>query len=391
MVNGDMMEDTINFEELYEAYQLCLKNKKRKVGTYSFVNDNLCNNLIILLDKLNNRNYQLGASNCYVITDPAYREIYAAQFSDRIVQHFYMKEVEKILDEELVEGCCSCREKKGTDFALKLLKKFLTETSQNGKNDCFFLKIDLSGYFMSIDRKIISNKFLKLIDKKYFGKHKELLMYLTPIIFENNPSLNCIYKCSEKLRNKVPERRKMNPASNYGMAIGNLTAQAGSNLNLNDFDHYVTEDLKFSKYIRYVDDIVIISNCRNELIDKLPNIINKLKETNQKINEKKTKIDTAYHGVSFLGKVSYPYGYQKAKKTTIIRTYQKARNIQYENLDNLLAKTNSQIGTLKKYNCRKLILNYAKIIKNKIPKKVIFDKEKLKFKYIKKNIVIETK
>ena len=35
----------------------------------------------------------------------------------------------------------------------------------------------------------------------------------------------------------------MNPQSDYGMAIGNLTAQAGSNLNLNDFDNYVVKDL----------------------------------------------------------------------------------------------------------------------------------------------------
>ena len=31
----------------------------------------------------------------------------------------------------------------------------------------------------------------------------------------------------------------MNPQSDYGMAIGNLTAQAASNFNLNDFDNFV--------------------------------------------------------------------------------------------------------------------------------------------------------
>lgn len=88
------MEDKITFEELYEAYILCLKNKKRKIGTFNFVNDSICENLITLLDELNNRTYVPRQSNCYVITDPALREIYAAQFTDRIVQHFYMKEIE---------------------------------------------------------------------------------------------------------------------------------------------------------------------------------------------------------------------------------------------------------------------------------------------------------
>ena len=141
------MEDKITFEELYEAYLLCLKNKKSKMGTYGFVNENLCQNLIKLLDDLNNNKYEPEKSNCYVVTDPAMREIYAAEFRDRIVQHFYMKEVEDILEEELIDGCCSCRQGKGNDYALNLLKKHLIETSNNGKEDCYFFKIDLSRLF----------------------------------------------------------------------------------------------------------------------------------------------------------------------------------------------------------------------------------------------------
>ena len=41
---------------------------------------------------------------------------------------------------------------------------------------------------------------------------------------------------------------------------GNLTAQAGSNLNLRNFDSYVINTLGLKQYVRYVDDIVIISH-----------------------------------------------------------------------------------------------------------------------------------
>ncbi len=47
------MEEKLTFEELYDAYMMCLKNKKRKNGTYSFVNEKICENLINLLDELN--------------------------------------------------------------------------------------------------------------------------------------------------------------------------------------------------------------------------------------------------------------------------------------------------------------------------------------------------
>lgn len=376
------MKDEITFEELYHAYLLCLKNKKRKAGTYNFVNYDLCKNLINLLDDINNRTYLPRPSNCYVITDPALREIYAAQFRDRILQHFYLNEIEDLIEGELVNGCCSCRINKGTDYALKLLKKYLENVSNKGKKDCFFLKIDLSGYFMSINRKFVSNKFSELIVKKYKGNHKEILLYLTPIIFENNPARGRIQKYSEKLRAKVPDRRKMQEDSILGMAIGNLSAQAGSNINLNEFDHFVVEKLGLQNYIRYVDDIVIIDSSKEKLYKSLPYIIEKLEETHQKINLKKTKIDTAYHGVAFLGRVSYPYGYQKPKKENIIRTYQKAKELIYIDKYELLAKVNSQIGTLKNHNCRKLIIEYSKIIMDNTEGILNFDNELKKFYFI---------
>lgn len=373
------MEEKLTFEELYEAYMMCLKNKKRKNGTYSFVNEKICENLINLLEELNSYTYIPRPSNCYVITEPALREIYAAQFKDRIVQHFYLNEIEDILESKFVDGCCSCRKNKGIDYALRLLKNYLIKTSKNWKKECYFLKIDLSGYFMSIDRKQISNKFENLILQEYKGKHKKLLLYLTSVIFENNPALNCKYKCNENLRIKVPERRKMDPNSEYGMAIGNLTAQAASNLNLNDFDNFIVNELGLKNYVRYVDDIVIVSDNKEILIKRLPKIIKKLELTHQKISKKKTKIDTAYHGIHFLGKVSYPYGYQKPSKQVIIKTCTKAKKIEYEDRENLIAKVNSQIGTLKKNNSRKLIINYANLLPDEVKKIITFNKKDCKF------------
>lgn len=235
---------------------------------------------------------------------------------------------------------------------------------------------------MSINRKQISDKFLNLVINKYKGKHKQLLIYLTPLIFENNPALNCTYKCDKNLRDKVPERRRMNIESNYGMAIGNLTAQAASNVNLCNFDNYIINTLGFKQYVRYVDDMVIISKSKQKLIKALAPITKKLEETHQTINTKKTKIDTAYHGVSFLGKVTYSYEYQKTTKQVIIRVNQKAKNIKYTNKTNLLAKTNSQIGILKKYNCQKLILNYINMLPKEVLNIIKFNNIKHKFEVL---------
>ena len=61
------------------------------------------------------------------------------------------------------------------------------------------------------------------------------------------------------------------------------------------------------------------------MIEAIPKIKKKLNETHQTINKKKTKVDTAYHGIKFLGKISYPYGYQKPSKQVVKRVCKKAK------------------------------------------------------------------
>ena len=71
------------------------------------------------------------------------------------------------------------------------------------------------------------------------------------------------------------------------------------------------------------------------------------------------------------------------KNQVIIRVYQKAKKITYTDNDNLLAKTNAQIGYLKNYNCKKLITNYANLLPKEVKDILKFDDTEYKFKKIK--------
>ncbi len=62
-----------------------------------------------------------------------------------------------------------------------------------------------------------------------------------------------------------------------------------------------------------------------------------------------------------------------------MRIWQKAKDIKYEGTNSLLAKTNSQIGSLKNYNCRKLISQYADLLPEEVKKTIEFNKDKNKF------------
>ena len=64
---------------------------------------------------------------------------------------------------------------------------------------------------------------------------------------------------------------------------------------------------------------------------------------------------------------------------------QKTKNFSYSDTDNLIAKTNSQIGFLKNYNCRKVIFTYANQVLEKASNTIEFDEENMKFKKAIKN------
>ena len=99
---------------------------------------------------------------------------------------------------------------------------------------------------------------------------------------------------------------------------------------------------------------VNVSNSKQELFSVLNKIETLLTNKGAKLNRKKTRIDTAYHGIEFLGKVTYPYGYQKSTKEVIKRTMTNIKKLN-PNDEHFKESIASTIGMFKNYNCRKLI------------------------------------
>ena len=368
----------ITFERIYTSYENCMRKKAKSTAALQFSFADLIDNLQSIIDDINNRTYVHGRSTCFVNLDPCPREIFAAQFRDRVIQHFFCEEMEAVFDRVLVPTTTSCRKGKGTDYALKTLKKDLLRLTEDGKKDCYYLKFDISGYFMSISRKRLINIMMNLIQREYQGDYKEELLYLTPIIYGNNPALNRIIRGDRSLFNKVPDRKKMNPEGEKGIAIGNITAQMGGNYYLNDFDHYCTDELAVDGYVRYVDDVIILMKNKQRLKEIGELVTAKLKVIGMAVSRKKTILDTVYHGIKFLGKVSFPYGYQRMAKHAAGRLINAAGKMIIDK--NLLSRLNSQIGRLRHYSCYGMMHDYLYQLPKTVWKYVYFDEYRLIFR-----------
>ena len=53
-----------------------------------------------MMQAINNRTYQPKRSICFVVSRPKYREVFAADFADRIIHHYIRLRLEPIIEKE---------------------------------------------------------------------------------------------------------------------------------------------------------------------------------------------------------------------------------------------------------------------------------------------------
>ena len=86
-----------------------------------------------------------------------------------------------------------------------------------------------------------------------------------------------------------------------GLPIGNLTSQFFANLYLNNFDHFIKENLRVKKYLRYVDDFSLFSDDWEFLTQARQEIERYLVTLRLKIHPIKSQLLETRHGANFVG------------------------------------------------------------------------------------------
>lgn len=200
----------------------------------------------------------------------------------------------------------------GTNEGIRLAKKYIEQMKKHEK--FYILKLDISKYFYSIDHEI-----LKSMIKPYLSPKENLFMDKI-IDSTNNEYIN---KTINKLKERELSYNKVRKAEiehiplyapGKGLPIGNLTSQFLAIYYLNELDHYIIHDLKFPKYIRYMDDFIIFSEDKEKLKEAKILIEKYLNEKLKlKLNTKKTVISSSSEGFVFLG-----YKFKVINKKTII-------------------------------------------------------------------------
>ncbi len=241
--------------------------------------------------ELTDRTYKIGRFTCFPISDPKLREVWAADFRDRIIHHLLVREIEPRWEKIFIHDSYACRTGKGAHRAVAKIKKILGDNQE-----LYYLHVDIRGFFTSIDKEILFSILAKRI------KHPDLV-YLMKLIIFHDPKSDYLVKGSAKLLRAIPVHKSLLGApKGKGLPIGNYTSQFFANVYLNELDQYAKRTLKCRYYFRYMDDVVILnqSSARLRTVAKLINqfLREKLKI---ELHPKKIILQSAGKGLDFLG------------------------------------------------------------------------------------------
>lgn len=248
------MNTFFTFQNLHTAYLDCKQGKSKSLNHQNFAY-NLEANLFKLKYELQNRTYRPHRSITFVVTKPKTREIFAADFRDRVVHHLLYNYLAPIYEPRFIYDSFACRPLKGTHRAMLRLQKFARQATRTIKSrDCYYLKMDIKSFFTSIDKHILYNLLARSI------KNEEILWLARVNIFHDSAhDIPPIRQSHQSLFDSLPlDKSLFTVAPGKGLPIGNLTSQFFANLYLNELDSFIKHILKVKYYVRYVDDFVII-------------------------------------------------------------------------------------------------------------------------------------
>lgn len=224
---GHLIEKIAAYENLLWAYWKAKRGKNSKPEVLAFGN-NLKAELSRWQAGILKGNAAIGKYHFFTIYEPKERQICAAGFAERVLHHAIMNICHANFENFQIFDSYATRQGKGTYAAIERAAYFQ-------KKYTWFMKIDCRKYFDSIDH---------LALKRQLNKR-----------FKDEKLLHLFYQIIDSYE----------VTAGKGLPIGNLTSQYFANHYLAHADRYLSENLKARAMVRYMDDLLIWHDDRQEL------------------------------------------------------------------------------------------------------------------------------
>jgi len=288
------------FALLVQAYLDCRRTKRNSASALAF-EAQVETNLFDLHAELMAGTYRPGRSICFVITRPKPREVWAADFRDRIVHHLLYNHIAPRFHARFVADSCACIPGRGTLYAARRLEGQVRSITENWSRPASYLKCDLANFFVSIDKAVLLEQLQRRVTEPWW-------MALTETILMHDPRIDVDVRGDRRELALVPPHKSLfNTPEHHGLPIGNLSSQFFANVLLDDLDRFIKHRLRAPHYMRYVDDFVLLHRDGSWLHQARLQIEAKLAELHLRLNPRKTILQPVNRGIDFVGHVIRPW------------------------------------------------------------------------------------
>ena len=302
---------------VYEAYLDCKRGKMSSPYTIAYI-EIAVDDLPRLAYEIYTVIYKPTVSICFLVKYPKLREVFAADFRDRIVHHWIIIRLEPLFErrfQQMGNISFNCRKGFGTLAAVKAAEKGMREVSDNYTRQAWVFKGDLISFFMSIRRDLLWYLLERFIRRHYDGGDKEVLLRTVKTVVYHHPEDDCIINGDPSEWHNLPKNKSMFTIDrNLGGPIGNHTTQQFANFYLSIlFDIWLLFLMRGANFriIRFVDDFLIICDDKGKILEVVPKLVMIVSHYGLHIHKNKRYLQPVSHGVLFVG------GYIKPRRTYV--------------------------------------------------------------------------
>jgi len=254
--------DRVELQDLYRAWKAARRQKVPSANQLAF-DAHWADHLLELQAELSAGVWQPRRSTCFITTRPKAREIHAPDFADRVVHHWLVPQLEAIYEPGFIHDSFANRKGKGSHAAVRRLQAFVRQVD-SGQGGGYFLQLDIHNFFNSIHRPtlwaMLKTKMERAGLPLVVRKTAHTLLRRSPL------AQGVDYRCTAQELAQVPAHKRLdNAPAGCGLPIGNLSSQFFANVYLDALDQFVKHTLKAKRYLRYVDDFVLVHHDRAQL------------------------------------------------------------------------------------------------------------------------------
>lgn len=289
----------MTLEELEKAYKISRKHNRRSKDQVEFERDYFSRMNQLLYD-INNRCFVPKGCYSFIHYRPKPREVFAASVELKIIQTWVDQIIRPIIEKELCDRTYNNRKGMGTLAAIQRVINDIKEVSSQNQ-DCWIIKLDLKGYFPNISQQIAYDKLISLLKREYHGDQWDDLEYCINLACFSNPQFHAAKHARPDEYALIPDYKSLYTKPwGTGAAIGFLFWQIMTNFYLSDIDWWFINDIE-PHYVRFVDDIVIVTSNKQEVLKAISILRQKLKDVNVQMHPKKFYCQHYTKGLEFLG------------------------------------------------------------------------------------------